>query len=384
MAQKVVKVEPISCYNRLMRYSWQQPDWPQFQYALKNIEDLLLSFAEKEGHVSGILKALPEDTQTEAIIDMMVAEAIKTSEIEGEYLSRRDVMSSIKNNLGLNQHPERITDKKAQGAAELMIDVRKSVSETLTEDTLFSWHTMIMKGNTKHKIGAWRTHEEPMQVVSGAIGKWKVHFEAPPSARVPQEMKQFIQWFNDTQPGGPREIRKSPVRSAIAHLYFETIHPFEDGNGRIGRALSEKALSQGVGRPILLSLSKTIEGHKNAYYDALKEAQKSLKITSWIHYFVSMALDAQMEAGEQIDFTLRKTKFFARFQSQLNDRQLRVIRRILEEGPRGFEGGMSPRKYIVITGTSKPTATRDLQELVEKGVLISLGAGRGRNYQIKL
>jgi Fic family protein len=131
-------------------------------------------------------------------------------------------------------------------------------------------------------------------------------------------------------------------------------------------------------------LSKTIEGHKNAYYDALKEAQKSLKITSWIHYFVSMALDAQMEAGEQIDFTLRKTKFFARFQSQLNDRQLRVIRRILEEGPRGFEGGMSPRKYIVITGTSKPTATRDLQELVEKGVLISLGAGRGRNYQIKL
>jgi Fic family protein len=384
MAQKVVKVEPISCYNRLMRYSWQQPDWPQFQYALKNIEDLLLSFAEKEGHVSGILKALPEDTQTEAIIDMMVAEAIKTSEIEGEYLSRRDVMSSIKNNLGLNQHPERITDKKAQGAAELMIDVRKSVSETLTEDTLFSWHTMIMRGNTKHKIGAWRTHEEPMQVVSGAIGKWKVHFEAPPSARVPQEMKQFIQWFNDTQPGGPREIRKSPVRSAIAHLYFETIHPFEDGNGRIGRALSEKALSQGVGRPILLSLSKTIEGHKNAYYDALKEAQKSLKITSWIHYFVSMALDAQMEAGEQIDFTLRKTKFFARFQSQLNDRQLRVIRRILEEGPRGFEGGMSPRKYIVITGTSKPTATRDLQELVEKGVLISLGAGRGRNYHIKL
>jgi Fic family protein len=384
MAQKVVKVEPISCYNRLMRYSWQQPDWPQFQYALKNIEDLLLSFAEKEGHVSGILKALPEDTQTEAIIDMMVAEAIKTSEIEGEYLSRRDVMSSIKNNLGLNQHPERITDKKAQGAAELMIDVRKSVSETLTEDTLFSWHTMIMRGNTKHKIGAWRTHEEPMQVVSGAIGKWKVHFEAPPSARVPQEMKQFIQWFNDTQPGGPREIRKSPVRSAIAHLYFETIHPFEDGNGRIGRALSEKALSQGVGRPILLSLSKTIEGHKNAYYDALKEAQKSLKITSWIHYFVSMALYAQMEAGEQIDFTLRKTKFFARFQSQLNDRQLRVIRRILEEGPRGFEGGMSPRKYIVITGTSKPTATRDLQELVEKGVLISLGAGRGRNYQIKL
>ncbi len=384
MAQKVVNLEPISCYNRLMNYNWQRSDWPQFKYDLKNIEDLLFSFAEKEGHVSGILKALPEDTQTEAIIDMMVAEAIKTSEIEGEYLSRSDVMSSIKNNLGLNQHPERITDKKAQGAAELMIDVRNSVSETLTEEKLFAWHAMIMKGNSTHKIGAWRTHEEPMQVVSGAIGKWKVHFEAPPSAQVPQEMKRFLQWFNDTQPGGPMEIRKSPVRSAIAHLYFETIHPFEDGNGRIGRALSEKALSQGVGRPILLSLSKTIEGRKNAYYDALKDAQKSLEITPWIHYFVAMTLDAQMEAGEQIDFTLKKTKFIARFQNQLNDRQLRVIRRMLEEGPKGFEGGMSPKKYITITGTSKPTATRDLQELVEKGAVVSLGAGRGRNYQIKL
>ncbi len=384
MAQIIVKNEPIKWYNRLMRYSWQHPNWPRFKYHLTNIEDLLLAFAEKEGHVSGILKALPEDTQTETIIDMMVAEAVKTSEIEGEYLSRSDVMSSIKNNLGLNQHPERITDTKAQGAAELMIDVRKSVSETLTEEKLFAWHTMIMKGNTKHKIGAWRTHEEPMQVVSGAIGNWKVHFEAPPSARVPQNMTQFIEWFNDTGPGGPMEIRKSPVRSAIAHLYFETIHPFEDGNGRIGRALSEKALSQGVGRPILLSLSKTIETGKNAYYDALKAAQTSLDITLWIHYFVSMILDAQTEAAQQIDFTLKKTKFFARFQNQLNDRQRRVISRMLEKGLKGFEGGMSPKKYIVITGTSKPTATRDLQELVEIGALISLGAGRGRNYQINL
>ncbi len=367
-----------------MHYSWQYPDWPHLKYHLKDIEDLLLSFAEKEGHTSGILKALPEDTQTETIIAMMVAEAIKTSEIEGEYLTRSDVMSSIKNNLGLNQHPERITDTKAQGAAELMIDVRNSVSAMLTEDKLFSWHTMIMKGNTKHKIGAWRTHDEPMQVVSGTIGNWKVHFEAPPSARVPQEMTHFIRWFNDTRPGGPLEIRKSPVRSAIAHLYFETIHPFEDGNGRIGRALSEKVLSQGVGRPVLLSLSKTIETGKNGYYTALKDAQKSLEVTPWIHYFVSMILDAQMEAGQQIDFILKKTKFFARFQNQLNDRQLRVIRRMLEEGLKGFEGGMSPKKYMVITGTSKPTATRDLQELVEKGALISLGAGRSRNYQIKL
>lgn len=367
-----------------MSFNWQLPDWPHFQYDLKNIEDLLLSFAEKEGHVSGILQALPEDAQTEAIIDMMVAEAMKTSEIEGEYLSRQDVMSSIKNNLGLNPVAEPIRDIKAQGAAELMVDVRHTFSQTLTEEKLFSWHAMIMKGEAKHKIGVWRTHEEPMQVVSGPIGKWKVHFEAPPSPRVPKEMKGFFQWFNDTQPGGPKEIKKSPVRSAIAHLYFESIHPFEDGNGRIGRALSEKALFQGLGRPILLSLSQPIEAHKKSYYAGLKKAQRSNEITAWIQYFVSVILDAQIMAKEHIDFTLKKTKFFNRFHDQLNERQLRVIRRMFEEGHQGFQGGMNTKKYIAITGTSKATATRDLQELVANGALMSSGAGRSTRYQVKL
>jgi len=367
-----------------MSYNWQLPDWPHFQYDPKNIEDLLLSFAEKEGHVSGILKALPEDTQTEATIDMMVAEAMKTSEIEGEYLSRQDVMSSIKNNLGLNPEPEHIKDKKSQGAAELMVDVRKTFSQTLTEETLFSWHTMIMKGQSTHTVGDWRTHEDPMQVVSGPIGKWTVHFEAPPSKQVPQEMNAFIRWFNDTAPGAQKAIKKTPVRSAIAHLYFESIHPFEDGNGRVGRAIAEKVLSQGLGRPILLSLSNTIEAHKSAYYDALKEAQRSNEITGWIRYFVSVIVDAQILAQEHIEFTLKKTRFFQRFHDRLNERQLRVIRRMVEEGPQGFKGGMSTKKYIAITGTSKATATRDLQDLVTNGALISSGAGRSTRYQVKL
>jgi len=367
-----------------MSYNWQQPDWPHFQYGLKNIEDLLLSFAEKEGHVSGILKALPEDAQTEAIIDMMLAEAMKTSEIEGEYLSRQDVMSSIKNNLGLNPVAEPIRDIKAQHAADLIVDVHNTYSHTLTEEKLFSWHAMIMKGETKHKIGAWRTHEDAMQVVSGPIGKWKVHFEAPPSVRVPKEMKEFIRWFNDTAPGSQKEIKKAPVRSAIAHLYFESIHPFEDGNGRIGRALSEKALSQGLGRPILLSMSKTIEAHKSAYYEAWKEAQRSNEISSWIQYFISMIVDAQILAKEHIEFTLKKTRFFSRFHDLLNERQLGVIRRMFEEGPQGFKGGMGTKKYITLTGTSKATATRDLQDLVANGALMPSGAGRSTRYQVKL
>jgi Fic family protein len=367
-------------------YNWQQKDWPQFKYSLQGVEDDLFIFAEKVGKVTGVLNALPEDTKTEAIIDVMVSEAVKTSEIEGEYLSRKDVMSSIKNNLGLNQSPEKVQDRLAEGIGELMIDVRNAYAEKLTRDKLFAWHRMILREGKSVKVGAWRDHEEPMQVISGAIGKQKIHFEAPPSNRVPAEMKKFIEWFNDTGPGGANEIKKAPVRSAIAHLYFESIHPFEDGNGRIGRAIAEKALSQGIGRPVLMSLSQTIEANKNNYYNALEKAQRSNEITHWINYFVKTIVDAQSEAEEQIDFTLKKAKFFDRFKDKLSDRQLKVIRRMLDEGPKGFEGGMSASKYGSIAKVSKATATRDLQELLEIGAFILFGPGGGRStkYQVNL
>ena len=265
-----------------------------------------------------------------------------------------------------------------------MVDVRKSYAEELTEDKLFAWHRMLMKGSKRVKAGVWRTHEEPMQVVSGPIGKEKIHYEAPPSSQVPEEMAQFISWFNETGPGGKKEIKKLAARSAIAHLYFETIHPFEDGNGRIGRALSEKALSQHIGRPVLLSLSRTIEENRNDYYDALQDGQRSNEITSWITYFVNTVLQAQIQAEEQIEFTLKKAKFFDRFEDTLNERQLRVIRRMLEDSPKGFKGGMSAKKYIAITKASKATATRDLQDLVEKGVFTPTGGGRSTRYEVNL
>ncbi|HEV7621278.1 MAG TPA: DUF4172 domain-containing protein, partial [Flavisolibacter sp.] len=211
----------------MAHYNWQQKDWPHFTYSLRQIEDELFLFAEKAGKVTGILQALPKEMQMEAIIEMMVAEAIKTSEIEGEYLSRKDVMSSIKNNLGLNQQPEKVHDKKADGVGELMSDVRSTYKDPLTQDKLFAWHKMLLNANKEIKSGAWRDHKEPMQVISGALGKQRVHFEAPPSENVQDQMEQFISWFNETGPGGAKEIKKAPVRSAIAHLYFETIHPFE-------------------------------------------------------------------------------------------------------------------------------------------------------------
>ncbi len=367
-----------------MYYNWQQKDWPEFKYDLTNVEDVLFAFAEKAGQVSGLVRGLPKDTQTETIINMMVSEAIKTSEIEGEYLSRKDVMSSIRNNLGFNKNIERVQDKKAEGAAELMIDVRDSYAEELSKEKLFSWHRMIMKGGRGLKVGDWRSHEEPMQVVSGPIGKEKIHYEAPPSSRVPEEMNHFIAWFNDTGPNGKNKIKKPAVRAAIAHLYFESIHPFEDGNGRIGRAIAEKALSQGVGRPILLSLSRTIAANRTVYYDALQAGQRSNEITPWMSYFVNMVLDSQVQTEEHIDFILKKTKFFDRFGAQLSERQHRVVRRMLEEGTEGFEGGMSTKKYISITHTSKATATRDLQDLVEKGIFIPSGGGRSTRYEINL
>jgi len=242
----------------------------------------------------------------------------------------------------------------------------------------------LLKGNRDIEAGKWRGHMEPMQIVSGTLGKEKVLFEAPPSVRLPREMDVFIKWFNDTAPGSPYEIKKSVIRAAIAHLYFESVHPFEDGNGRIGRAIAEKALCQSVKRPVLLTISNSIESDKNAYYDALQKAQRSNEITPWIRYFTGVVLDAQILAEQEIEFTLKKTRFFHLFEGRLNKRQLKAIRRMLDEGPKGFEGGMNARKYVSITQTSKATATRDLQDLVRRNILLATGGGRSTRYELNI
>ncbi|TMU54588.1 Fic family protein [Flagellimonas algicola] len=363
-----------------MRYNWQQKDWPNFRYQTTDIDDLLFDFAQRTGRISGVLEGLSEKEQTEAMINLMVSEAIKTSEIEGEYLSRNDVMSSIKRNLGIQPDVPLTKDKRAEGVAELMLAVRRNFNEPLSEKELLGWHSMLMKGNTSLEVGQWRTHEEPMQIVSGAMGREVVHFQAPSSEKVPSEMDNFIIWFNKAQD----TIKKPILRAAIAHLYFESIHPFEDGNGRIGRAIAEKALSQSINRPVLFSLSKSIESNKNAYYDALKKAQGSNEITEWINYFIQTVLDAQIDAEQEIEFTLKKTKFFDQHKDRLNERQKKGVRRMLDEGHKGFEGGMNARKYVSLTGASKATATRDLQDLVEKGIFVPIGGGRSARYEIKL
>jgi Fic family protein len=364
-------------------YNWQKKGWPHFTFAEDAVEKELFAFAEKTGMVGGMLKAMPETIQMETLVNIIVSEAIKTSEIEGEFLSRADVISSVRKNMGLvSEMP--VKDKRAQGVGELMIMVRNSFATPLSEKMLFDWHSLLMNYKKDMETGKWRTQNEPMQVISGAIGKIKVHFEAPPSEAVPAEMQRFIEWFNATCPGGPKEITKAPIRSAIAHLYFESVHPFEDGNGRIGRAIAEKALSQGLGRPVLLSLSKAIERDKKAYYSALEKAQRTLDVTSWVKYFVKTILSAQTDVEAEIDFTLKKVKFFDKYGTLLNERQLKVVKRMLEEGPKGFAGGMNAKKYSGLCKVSKATATRDLQQLADIKAFLVTGRGRNTSYQLNI
>lgn len=364
-------------------YNWQQTDWPHFTYSLETLQRDLLLFVEKMGRVSGAIEALSDESHQDITIQFILEEAIKTSAIEGEFPHRNDVLSSIRKNLGIHETTEYIKDKSALGLGELMIDIRNSFKDPLTKEKLFAWHVLLMGASDQIEAGKWRTHEDPMVVVSGPIHRRTVHFEAPPSNLVPTMMDEFINWFNQTAPNGRRPIFNPIERAAVAHLYFESIHPFEDGNGRIGRALAEKAITQTLGRPVLLSLSSAIEANKKQYYQALESAQRSNEITEWIEYFVRTALQAQEQAENYVLFTVQVARYFDKFSNQLNDRQKAVVRRMTDEGPAGFVGGMNAKKYMTIAKTSKATATRDLQEMLDLGAfVIGNKGGRSTTYYL--
>jgi Fic family protein len=368
-----------------MRYNWEYPDWPNFTFEQDTLSKNQFDFLLKSGELNGMLGGIASSEQVELLLETMVIEAMKTSQIEGELLSRQDVMSSVKKNLGIHEdQPIFIKDHRAKGIAKMMVSVRATFASELSEQTFFDWHEMLMEGNHYINTGQWRSDSSPMQVISGVIGRETVHFEAPPSSRVSAEMAVFIQWFNETRPDGPKVILNPLLRAGIAHLYFESIHPFEDGNGRIGRALAEKAIHQGLGYFTLISISGAIEKEKNAYYSSLSTAQKSLEISDWLRYFGATVQIAQYDSLQLIEFTVKKTRFFDRWKNELNDRQLKAIARMLAEGPGGFEGGMTAKKYIAFTKTSKATATRDLQQLAEFGIFEPMGGGRSVSYKLEI
>jgi Fic family protein len=218
-----------------------------------------------------------------------------------------------------------------------------------------------------------------MQVVSGRIGAPKVHFEAPPSRQVPKEMKRFISWFNRTTPHG-KEPWPAIARAGTAHLYFESIHPFEDGNGRIGRAIAGKAIAQSFGQPVLVALATTILAHQKSYYQAFEKANRQNEITEWLVWFAEIALEAQGRSIAQVEFIIAKTKLLDRLRGQINERQEKALLRMFREGPEGFKGGLSAGNYGTITGPSPATTTRDLADLVEKGAIIRTGERRHARY----
>ncbi|EPR72556.1 hypothetical protein ADIWIN_2446 [Winogradskyella psychrotolerans RS-3] len=265
-----------------------------------------------------------------------------------------------------------------------MVDLYKNFDKPLTHQQLFNWHKMLTNGRRDlTDIGTYRTHEDPMQVVSGRLDRPTVHFEAPPSHEIQKEMEQFVLWFNTMYSKTKHNVL--PIAKAgITHLYFVCIHPFEDGNGRIARALTEKSVAQSIGQPALISLSKTIETNKKAYYNALENNNKELDITDWLLYFGQTILEAQEDTLKLIDFLIEKAKFFDRFNSLMNERQLKVVTRIFDAGHQGFDGGLSADNYTKIAKTSASTATRDLKDMLDKKMFIKTGELKGTRYWLNL
>jgi Fic family protein len=366
-----------------MKWNWQRRDWPNFQW-----DRTRLALAEQEflvggGMLTGTVKHLGGEEREQLAVEAMSTEAVTTSEIEGEILDRASVQSSIRKHLGL------ATDKRQarpaeEGIAEMMVNLHRSSLTPLSGEMLFAWHRMVMAGRRDlADIGRYRRSKEPMQVVSGGLGRPKVHFEAPPSSRVRSEMERFIQWFNRTSPGNS-EALPGLTRAGIAHLYFECIHPFEDGNGRIGRALAEKSLSQNLGQPTLTALATTILAHQKSYYRALEAANKENEITAWLAWFAGVVIEAQRRTLALVEFVIDKARFLERLKGQLNERQEKALLRMFKEGPEGFKGGMSAGKYATITGASSATTTRDLVDLVDKNALIRAGELRHARYHLTL
>jgi Fic family protein len=366
-----------------MKWNWQQPDWPDFRWdpaRLAQAEDMFLLGT---GVLIGSAKHLAGADRDELVVDEMSVEALATSEIEGEYLNRASVQSSIQRQLGLAVERRRIAPAE-QGIAELMVGLYRGVNEQLTFEVLFAWHRMVMAGRRDlQDIGRFRTGGGPMQVVSGAVYEPKVHFEAPPSNRVAAEMEGFVDWYNRTAPGGPEPL-PALTRAGIGHLYFESIHPFEDGNGRLGRAISEKALVQSFGQTMPVGLGKSILAHHRSYYEALEAANKQNEVTDWLCWFAGIGLEAQLRTTAQVEFVIEKTKLLDRLRGQMNARQAKVVLRMLREGPEGFEGGMSAGKYGSIAACSPATATRDLADLVELGALSRRGEVKHTRYALNL
>jgi len=376
---------------------WQRADWPNFAATNPAVRDALLDARRKQGEVLGQANAIGLRGAQELVQSAYIQEVISTSAIEGEFLNPESVRSSVLRKLGVQLETENVPRSvRVDGLVDIVQDALKQYQQVLTQEVLFRWHRAIFSGAEqslrKITVGQYREHEDPMQIVSGRQGKEIVHYTAPPSAHVGSEMQNFLEWFEKTKPStlspGRGVARLDGLeRAAIAHLWFESIHPFEDGNGRIGRAIVDMAMAQDANSPIkLFSLSEEMLRQRNDYYDALNLAQHGdMDVSEWVIWFAGICAQACATSCDFMNDAIQKAAFWVEHERvNLNERQKKLINKLLDAGDGGFLGGVNAEKYIKITGTSKATATRDLSVLVEAGMLFAVGQGKALRYFINM
>lgn len=375
-----------------LRFIWHQPGWPGLTFDPAAAGVHLVAAAREQGIVEGKASAVGIGSSAEFLTDVLADEVIATAAIEGERLAPASVRSSIARRLGIGTSNSQT--QQVDGLVDVIRDASEGYLTPLEGDRLWRWHSALFPGGTsgirRIAVGRYRDHEEAMQIVSGPLGREIIHYEAPPSADVAREMAAFLAWFAASNPAnaathGP--VLDGIARAAIAHLWFESIHPFEDGNGRLGRAIVDQAIAQYLGGPTrLASLSGQFLRNRKGYYKVLNHAQcGGLDVTDWVCWFADQLAQACRHSSTVIDKALEKSRFWAAHAGMaVNERQRKVVQRLLDDGDGGFLGGLNAEKYGRMTRASKATATRDLAALLEAQMLWTTGQGRGTRYFVNV
>lgn len=362
-------------------YLWENPDWPAFTWNERSLARLIAAVSREQGRLLGKMEALGFEPRSEAHLRTLTEDVVKSSEIEGEKLEREQVRSSIARRLGMDAGGLVPADRNVEGVVEMMLDATGNYAEALTDARLFAWHASLFptgrSGMRIIRVGDWRDDSSgPVQVVSGPAGREKVHYEAPPAGRVPDEMAKFLRWFETPGDTAPLLV------AGLAHFWFVTIHPFEDGNGRIARAIADMALarSEKTGQRFYSMSAQTRREHKN-YYAMLERTQKGeLDVTRWQDWFLNCLDRAIGGAREALGTVLGKARFWERFAKEpLNKRQIKVLNRLLD----GFEGKLTTSKWAKIARCSQDTAYRDILDLMDRSALQKdAGGGRSTSYSL--
>jgi len=362
-------------------YIYERPDWPEFKWNTDEVLTLLTEVRNLQGRVVGQMGALGFDLKNQANLEILTQDVLRSSEIEGELLNPEQVRSSIVRQLGLDISGLVPSDRNVDGVVEMMIDAAENFNKPLNKQRLFSWHNALFptgySGMHKVLVGKWRDDSAgPMQVVSGPIGKEKIHYQAPPSSCLEKEMKKFLEWFNH------RQDIDLVIKAALAHLWFVTLHPFEDGNGRIARALTDMILAQSDGQSYrFYSMSAQIRNERKQYYDILELTQKGeLDITKWLQWFLYCLLNALKLSKKILKKVIFKHKFWTNNTSRIeNERQKKILNKLLD----GFGGKLTSSKWAKIGKCSQDTALRDIKDLIDKQILYRLPeGGRSTGYAL--